>query len=172
MQLVIDGDINKTYILNDYFTFDFGSYTSGQTYYAIPQLEPGEHTLKFRAWDILNNPTTSTLKFVVKNGLKPNISNISVTPNPASESVTFIINHDRTGTESNFEIDVMDAAGRLLWTKQESGTASDNSYTVTWNLTLDNGLPLQTGVYLYRIRMSSGGSSWVSKAKKMIVVRQ
>ena len=172
MQLIIDGDINKTYILNDYFTFDFGSYTSGQTYYAIPQLEPGEHTLKFRAWDILNNPTTSTLKFVVKNGLKPNISNISVTPNPASESVTFIINHDRTGTESNFEIDVMDASGRLLWTKQESGTASDNSYTVTWNLTLDNGLPLQTGVYLYRIRMSSGGSSWVSKAKKMIVVRQ
>ena len=65
----------------------------------------------------------------------------------------------------------MDASGRLLWTKQESGTASDNSYTVTWNLTLDNGLPLQTGVYLYRIRMSSGGSSWVSKAKKMIVVR-
>lgn len=172
MQLVIDGDINQTYNLNDNFTFDFGSYTSGQTYYAIPQLEPGEHTLRFRAWDILNNPSTTTLKFVVRNGLKPTISSISVTPNPASESVTFIINHDRTGTESDFEIDVMDASGRLLWTKHESGTATDNSYTVTWNLTLDNGLPLQTGVYLYRIRMSSDGSSWVSQAKKMIVVRQ
>lgn len=169
MQLVIDGDINQTYNLNDNFSFDFGSYTSGQTYYSLPALEPGEHTLRFRAWDILNNPSTSTLRFVVRNGLKPELGNIAVTPNPARESVTFIVVHDRTGAEVEIEIDVMDASGRLLWTHREDGSASSNTYTMTWNLTLDNGQPLQTGAYLYRVRMRSDNSTWVSKAKKMIV---
>ena len=169
MQLVIDGDINQTYNLNDNFSFDFGSYTSGQTYYSLPALEPGEHTLRFRAWDILNNPSTSTLRFVVRNGLKPELGNIAVTPNPARESVTFIVVHDRTGAEVEIEIDVMDASGRLLWTHREDGSASSNTYTMTWNLTLDNGQPLQTGAYLYLVRMRSDNSTWVSKAKKMIV---
>ena len=169
MQLVIDGDINQTYNLNDNFSFDFGSYTSGQTYYSLPALEPGEHTLRFRAWDILNNPSTSTLRFVVRNGLKPELGNIAVTPNPARESVTFIVVHDRTGAEVEIEIDVMDASGRLLWTHREDGSASSNTYAMTWNLTLDNGQPLQTGAYLYLVRMRSDNSTWVSKAKKMIV---
>ncbi len=29
LQLVIDGDMSKTYVLNDHFTYDFGTYTSG-----------------------------------------------------------------------------------------------------------------------------------------------
>ncbi len=170
LQLVIDGDMNKTYNLNDNFTFDFGSYTSGQTYYSLPTLEPGEHTLRFRAWDILNNPSSSTLRFTVRNGLKPEIRQTSITPNPARGNVTFIIVHDRSGATVEMEIDVMDASGRLLWTHREEDNASSNTYTMTWNLTLDNGQPLQTGIYLYRVRMRSDGSSWVSKAKKMIVI--
>lgn len=42
---------------------------------------------------------------------------------------------------------------------------------MNWNLTLDNGSSLNTGVYLYRIRLRSDGSEWASKAKKMVVIR-
>lgn len=69
MQLIIDGDMSKTYNLNSNFAFDFGSYTSGTTFYSIPELEPGHHQLLFRAWDILNNPNTATLDFNVVKGL-------------------------------------------------------------------------------------------------------
>ena len=65
LQLVIDGDMSKTYVLNDHFTYDFGSYTSGSTYYSIPELEPGKHQLMFRAWDIQNNSSTVRLNFNV-----------------------------------------------------------------------------------------------------------
>jgi len=41
---------------------------------------------------------------------------------------------------------------------------------VDWDLTVDGGRRLQTGVYLYRLRMSTDGSSYVSKAKKLIVL--
>ena len=47
MQLVIDGKTELTYTLNDNFQYDFGSYTTGSTYYCLPELEEGEHRLKF-----------------------------------------------------------------------------------------------------------------------------
>ena len=172
LQLIIDGDMQHTYNLNENFSYDFGSYTSGSTFYALPELEPGQHRLLFRAWDVYNNPSTTELTFTVVKGLKPNLFSISCTNNPAHTSTTFIVNHDRMGSNVNVAIDVFDMSGRHLWTHSENGVSEGSAYTVNWNLTLDNGAALQTGVYLYRVRISSDGSSMTSKAKKLVVVRQ
>lgn len=169
MQLVIDGKTELTYTLNDNFQYDFGSYTTGSTYYCLPELEEGEHRLKFTAWDILNNPTTQELRFRVARGLKPTFS-ISCTNNPASTSTTFVITNDRTGSNVDVRIEVLDMSGRLLWRHDESGVSTASAYTVNWNLKLDNGQQLDTGVYLYRVRLASDGASRMSKAKKLIVV--
>lgn len=170
LMLTIDDDINRYYILNDNFQYDFGSYTSGQTYMVLPPLEEGKHTLTFTAWDILNNPSTSKLEFYVQKGLAPYIADISVTKNPARDNTTFIVTHDRNGSVVNMQIEVMDASGRLLWTTTETGTSNGTTYTYDWNLTLDNGQKLETGVYLYRISLACDGSTWSSKAKKLVVV--
>lgn len=172
LQLIIDGDMQHTYNLNENFSYDFGSYTSGSTFYALPELEPGQHRLLFRAWDVYNNPSTTELTFTVVKGLKPNLFSISCTNNPAHTSTTFIVNHDRMGSNVNVAIDVFDMSGRHLWTHSENGVSEGSAYTVNWNLTLDNGAALQTGVYLYRVRIGSDGSSMTSKAKKLVVVRQ
>lgn len=172
LQLIIDGDMQHTYNLNENFSYDFGSYTSGSTFYALPELEPGQHRLLFRAWDVYNNPSTTELTFTVVKGLKPNLFSISCTNNPAHTSTTFIVNHDRMGSNVNVAIDVFDMSGRHLWTHSENGVSESSAYTVNWNLTLDNGAALQTGVYLYRVRIGSDGSSMTSKAKKLVVVRQ
>lgn len=170
LQLIIDGDMAKTYTLNDNFVYDFGTYTSGTTYYQIPELSAGKHTLKFRAWDILNNSSTVSLDFNVVRGLTPKLFNVGVTKNPASTSTTFIINHDRVGTTMDVDIDVFDASGRLLWTRHESGVSTNGAYTSTWDLCTDNGQQLQTGVYLYRVRVACEGSSQASKANKLVVI--
>lgn len=170
LQLIIDGDMAKTYTLNDNFVYDFGTYTSGTTYYQLPELSAGKHTLKFRAWDILNNSSTVSLDFNVVRGLTPKLFNVGVTKNPASTSTTFIINHDRVGTTMDVDIDVFDASGRLLWTHHESGVSTGGAYTSTWNLCTDSGQQLQTGVYLYRVRVACEGSSQASKANKLVVI--
>lgn len=170
LQLIIDGDMAKTYTLNDNFVYDFGTYTSGTTYYQLPELSAGKHTLKFRAWDILNNSSTVSLDFNVVRGLTPKLFNVGVTKNPASTSTTFIINHDRVGTTMDVDIDVFDASGRLLWTRHESGVSTGGAYTSTWNLCTDSGQQLQTGVYLYRVRVACEGSSQASKANKLVVI--
>ncbi len=170
LQLIVDGDVSKTYVLNDNFVYDFGTYTSGTTYYAIPELEPGHHTLQFRAWDILNNSSVAKLDFNVVSGLKPRVTKVSATNNPATTETTFIVTHDRNNGEMDVVIEVFDASGRLLWKHGESGASVGNTYTVKWNLTTDGGQKLQTGVYLYRARVSCDGSSQATKANKLVVI--
>lgn len=170
LQLTIDGDMQKTYNLNDHFTFDFGSFTKGSTYYNIPELSEGPHTLTFRAWDVLNNPSTAKLSFNVVKELQPEIASVSCTNNPATTSTTFIVTHNFMGSQVDLVIDVFDMSGRLLWQHSESGVSSSNAYTVSWDLTVDGGARLQTGVYLYRVRLSSDGGSQATKAKKLVVI--
>ena len=171
LQLVIDGDVAKTYVLNDNFSYDFGSYTSGSTYYGIPELEPGKHQLTFRAWDIQNNSSVVKLHFNVVKGLSPTIFDVGVTENPAKTSTTFIISHDRTETDMNVVVELFDTSGRQLWRHAENGVSASSTYTIPWDLTIDGGRPLGTGVYLYRVKVSTDGSSYATKTKKLIVLR-
>lgn len=170
IELVIDGDMSQTYILNDYFKYDFGSYTSGSVGYSIPELTIGKHKLKFRVWDVLNNSSTSELDFNVESGLSPILFSVGCTNNPASTSTTFIVNHDRAGSNIDIELDIFDLSGRQLYKTTTTETPSINTSTITWDLTTDGGARLQTGVYLYRIRLRSDGSEQVSKAQKLIVI--
>lgn len=169
LQLIIDGEMARTYNLNDNFAYDFGSYTSGSTYYNIPELDEGEHKLQFRAWDILNNVSVAELKFKVVRGQAPTIT-VSCTDNPATTSTSFIVGHNRLGSDLDVLIEVFDMSGRLLWNHQDTGVNSNEAYTYTWNLSTDSGATLQTGVYLYRVSVSSDGSKQTTKAKKLIVI--
>jgi hypothetical protein len=170
LQLTVDNDPSMTYNLNDNFSYDFGTSTKGQTYYSLPELEPGKHSLTFRAWDVLNNSSTATLNFNVVKGLSPTIYSVGLSDNPASSTTTFIVNHSFIGSAIDVTIDVFDTSGRLLWRHSDEGVTTTGAYTVTWDLTQGSGGKLQTGVYLYRVRVSSDGSEEVTKAKKLVVI--
>lgn len=170
IELIVDGELTRTYTLNDYFQFDFGSYTKGRVAYSIPALEAGDHRLLFRVWDVLNNPSTTELSFRVEENLKPTIYDINCTQNPARTETTFVVTHDRLGSAIDVELQVFDMSGRQLWTHPDTGLTSEAPYTYTWDLTIDDGARLQTGVYLYRMRLTSDGSTHTSKAKKLIVL--
>lgn len=168
--LIIDGEMSKTYVLNDYFTFDFGTYKSGKVGYSIPKLTPGEHKLLFRAWDVLNYSSTAELTFNVVEGYSPNIFDVDCVPNPATTYTTFRIFHDRAGSELTAILDIFDMSGRHLWSQTENATPPDNIMTFDWDLTTSGGRRLGTGVYLYRIRLNCEGGSYASKAKKLIIL--
>ena len=170
LQLIIDGDMSKTYSLNDYFQYDFGSYTKGSLGYSIPALDYGQHRLLFRAWDVMNNSSTAELTFNVVKGMEPVFSAVDCSPNPATTTTTFRITHDRVNSAMDVVIDVYDISGRHLWSHNESGTYSGNTLTVNWDLTTNGGSRLNTGVYLYRVQLSSEGSSYTSKANKLIIL--
>ena len=169
LELIIDGEMSLTYNLNNYFSYDFGDYRSGVVKYSIPELPEGKHKLLFRAWDVMNNSSTSELSFEVVKGEAGTIS-VDCTRNPASGLTTFIITHDRAGSLIDVQLDIFDTAGRQLWRHTESGVASGNTYTMDWDLSISGGRPLMTGVYIYRISVSSDGGGQATQAKKLIVL--
>ena len=63
----------------------------------------------------------------------------------------------------------MDTSGRLLWQRSESGVNTDETYSVEWDLTTSSGSRLRPGLYLYRVLVSSNGSSEASLDQKLIV---
>jgi hypothetical protein len=172
MELIIDGDMTKTYILNNSFRYNFGDYRSGTLGYSIPTLEAGEHKLLFRAWDILNNSSSTELSFIVDPQQEPELLKVICTRNPATTNTRFLITHDRTGSQMDVALEIYDPSGRILWRKSETGVPTDETYTVDWDLTTSSGSRLRTGVYLYRILISSNGSSEASKAQKLIIINK
>ena len=172
LQLIIDGQMATTYSLNDYFQYDFGSYTKGQVGFSIPTLAYGPHKLLFRAWDVLNNSSTAELSFNVAKGQEPHLISVECSPNPAKTKTTFRIVHDRTGSEMDVKLDIFDTSGRHLWTYSENGVPTDQVYTLDWDLVTDGGRRLNTGLYLYRVSISSDDSSYASKAQKLIILNK
>ncbi len=169
LELTIDGDMTKTYNLNSYFSYDFGDYRSGKVGFSIPELSEGHHRLLFRAWDVLNNSSTAELDFEVKKDLAPNCLNVRCVRNSDTNNRTFIITHDRAGSNLEIQLDIYDTAGRMLWRHYESGVSSDDTYTFDWDQSIDGGRILQTGVYIFKVTLSSDGSGQSSKAIKLMI---
>ena len=139
--------------------------------YVLPELPEGKHSLMFRAWDMMNNSSSVNVAFEVVKGLRPNLEQVIVLPSPSHEYTTFMLTHDRPESEVEITIEVFDFSGRILWNHSERVTPSDNTYSYTWNLRGSSGQPLGTGVYLYRVTVSSPIGQSVSKAQKMVIKR-
>ncbi|MBQ9357155.1 MAG: type IX secretion system sortase PorU, partial [Prevotella sp.] len=170
MELTIDDDPSLTFTLNDYFQYDFGDYCTGTVGYSLPQLSEGIHVLRFRVWDMLNNSSVAELQFNVQSALQPNCFSVTCTRNPATTQTTFIVNHDRTGSQMDVRLEIFDTSGRMLFVKDDSGVPTDSTYQLDWDLTTDSGKRLPTGVYLYRVLISTDGSKKSSKAEKLIIL--
>ncbi len=166
LELVIDGELARTYILNDYFTYNFGDYRSGTVGFSIPELSEGTHRLMFRAWDVLNNSSTAELVFQVVGDYASDGFNVVCTKNPARSNTTFVVTHDRANSDVDVTLEVFDMAGRQLWKHSESGASAGNTYTLDWDLRIGGGSLMQTGVYLCRFQLDGGPT----KTVKLIVL--
>jgi hypothetical protein len=172
LELIIDGELARTYNLNDYFSFDFGDYRSGSVGFTIPELPAGPHKLLFRAWDVMNNSSTTELAFnVVKGGGGGDIS-VICTKNPTASATSFVINHDRSSTEADIVLDVFDTSGRQLWRRVEKGVPTTGTVVIDWDLSVSGGSRLKTGVYIYRIQFNGNGGTAATYANKLIILKQ
>ena len=156
--------------LNDYYVGQFGDFTRGTVAFSIPRLEAGPHSLTFRAWDVLNNTSLTSLDFVVNPSLKPDMLALTATQNPAITSTTFVVSYDFPGADCTFTLDVFDFSGRCVWTKTEVGSSPTGQYRIPWNLSTGAGGRLGSGIYLYRCTIQCGSSKKVSKTQKIVVL--
>lgn len=168
--LVIDNDPNLTFYLNNDFKYVPGSWSEGSVSYSLPELAAGSHTLLFRAWDMLNNPSSLQLEFVVEEGTKPTIFDMKIN-GPIKDQLTLTIENDRPQSTLTVDVQVFDVTGREVFRRSETNASASNVYTYTCNLN-SNGGHLPPGIYIARASVCTGNGAKSVESKKFLVVAQ
>ena len=169
--IIVDNDPNMTYDLNRTFKYATGTWTTGSVYCNLPELSKGRHTLLFRAWDVLNNPSTLEIEFDVYKGLKPNLLSLQINTPGRNNMLSVVIENDRPNSALNIDVRIYDMSGRELWRGGETGVSASNFYTYTCNLNEMNG-HLQPGIYICKASISTGNGAQASESKKFAVTAQ
>lgn len=144
-ELLLISDNKNEYVVNDYYQAK--SIISGYLEYQIFNLEEGQHSLKFKAFDIYNNSTIKTVYFNVKNNL--DIIEVFNYPNPVIQENYLKFKHNKINSTYNIKIEVYNLLGTKIAYKDFNNIVISNNY-----YTLDISelsTTLTTGIYMLRI---------------------
>jgi hypothetical protein len=168
---VINNNQTQATVVNDFYQATLNSFQSGEVNVPISNLPAGKHQLKFRAYDVYNNVSESTLDFEVKTASKPSIERLLNYPNPFNNFTTFHFDHNLNGQEMNVMIQIFTVNGKLVKSlfAQQSGLGTHFDL-LTWDGKDDYGDKLANGVYIYKCKLSSAGNKTVEKIEKLVIL--
>lgn len=151
----LDNDA-EVFALNDFYMADQDDATSGWIRYPLYNLEPGEHRITVRAWDLFNNPVQATITFFVTDGSELIIESLAGYPNPFSGTTALIFTHNRSGDDLEGAVTLYRSTGEEIESRQF--TVQDSPYQVNLSEILDFlsvEKKLAAGLYLARVSVRS-----------------
>lgn len=173
---IIDGDETNPFILNDYYETEVDDYQKGTVSFPFRDLEPGLHTLTFKAWDVYNNSSTTEIQFIVfDQDQELVINNVLNYPNPFVNYTEFWFNHN-SSEPLDVSIQIFTVSGKLVRTLngQTSGgikATSSLSKDIVWDGRDDFGEKIGKGVYIYKLTVKSNLlNKKVEKIEKLVIL--
>lgn len=171
MEAVMDNDISNPIDLTNYFqgALDQGN-KKGEVKYQLSQLIQGPHKLKITAWDVFNNPSSSSTNFEVVGDNLVAVRDVFNYPNPTTGNTTFTFQHN-FDKPVNFKIKIYTIAGRLIQTLERNNVV-EKFVKVPWDGRDAEGDQIGNGVYLYKIIVNSLDNNYKNEAiGKLAIVR-
>ncbi len=168
---ILDGDEANPYIMNQYYEAEADNYAKGRVRYPFKDLEPGLHTLTFKAWDVYNNPVTSEIQFVVVGEETLALKNVLNYPNPFVDYTEFWFTHNRPFEPLEVQVQVMTVTGKVVWTRNQT-VVTDGflSRDIKWDGRDDFGDRIGKGVYVYKLTVRSTTSGKQSEKFEKLVI--
>lgn len=168
---VLDEDHSNLLLLNDFYEATEDDSKSGNVKFQFINLTKGEHSLYFKAWDIFNNSSDAVINFNVNDADGTIIEKVICFPNPAHSQVSFQYTHNVPNEIHNVVLEVFDITGRLVLKKEFSNMETGFiSKLIEWDLSNVSGDALKSGVYPYRIKVSTSlGTSFIND--KLIIIK-
>ena len=168
---ILDGNTQNTIILNDFFeSQSSANSTSGTIIYSLQNIEPGEHSLEIRAFDILNNLTTETIHFVVDPSLDNSIFDLRIRHNPSYITTFFDLSHNISSI-NKVSYEIFDSSGKLVKIINHSPPFDGNEIITEWNILSDRSI-ITDGVYLCRVKIEKGeGEIAYSNLEKLVILK-
>jgi hypothetical protein len=168
---ILDNNIEKQIVLNDYYQADQDSYNSGTVRYPLQSLTPGMHTLKVRAWDICNNPSETSIDFLVRTDDKLILDHVLNYPNPFTTKTSFFFEHNQPMETFDILIHIFTISGKLVKTIQSTQTLEGNrSDPLEWDGRDEYGDKIGKGVYLYRLTVRNSQGKTAEKIEKIAIL--
>lgn len=168
---ILDNEDSKPFVLNDAYQADVNDFRKGTVRFQLPVLEPGPHTLRIKAWDVMNNSTEKILEFRVEQTENLVLEHVLNYPNPFTTQTSFWFEHNHPGEELQVFVQVYTVSGKLVKTLRETIFSTGNrSSEVNWNGRDEYGDRLGRGVYIYRLKVRTANGKSAEKWEKLYIL--
>ena len=169
---VLDGNKEAPYALNDFYETAPDTYELGYVNFPLTGLADGKHSLVVTAWDVNDNVGSGQVDFVVIDGSVVDISNLGNYPNPFTNTTRFVFEHNHPMEQLGVKIEIYNTSGGLVKDINTSFVAEGSwSNDIVWDGTDNNGVKLPSGVYVYRLSVTSDRGFVSSAYQKLVIVR-
>ncbi len=166
----LDNDKDQFFVLNDFYQSELNSYQQGIVRFQLPELQPGPHTLKFKAWDVLNNSSEAVLEFVVVKDEELQLIHVLNYPNPFTTKTAFWFEHNKPGLDLQVRLQIFTISGRIIKTFQKTiNTPGNRSIELEWDGRDEYGDRVGKGVYLYKLSVTAPGKLRKEKIEKLVL---
>jgi hypothetical protein len=167
----LDNDNNKYYVLNNFYETDLDNFQKGTVRFQMPQLDPGHHTLKIKAWDVTNNSSEYLLEFTVIESGELRLEHVLNYPNPFTTSTSFWFEHNHPFEDLYAKVEVFTVSGKLIKTLiQTINSAGNRSNDILWDGRDEYGNKLGRGVYVYRVKIRTSYGKTAEKWERLVIL--
>jgi len=170
--LIIDDETDKAKVLNSFYESDLDTYKSGSLRYQMDKLEPGLHTLTFKAWDVNNNSSQKVIEFTVHEEKDIALEHVLNYPNPFTTHTEFFFEHNQVCAALETQIEIFTVTGRLIKTINETvKTRGFRTEGIAWDGRDDFGDQLAKGVYVYRVTIKNPDGQRTQEMQKLYLLK-
>jgi flagellar hook assembly protein FlgD len=93
-------------------------------------------------------------------------------PNPFSDKTKFVFQHNHPGENFSVSIHIFSTDGRLVRTLSQNFTSEGSrSSEIEWDATDSNGAKLPSGLYPYKMILTTDNGIHASAYQKLVLIR-
>ncbi|MFH0760082.1 MAG: type IX secretion system sortase PorU [Bacteroidota bacterium] len=174
----IDNKQQSSIVLNDYYESDLDEYRSGSIRYPLSNLEAGNHTIKVKVWDIVNNSTETQIDFTVHSSDELILEHVLNYPNPFTTKTDFYFEHNQGDQALDVLIQVFTLSGKLVKSFEfltvDQTQVQPGSFRVgpvSWDGLDDYGDRIGRGTYFYRVKVRTADGKTKEVFQKLVILK-
>ena len=168
----LDGNNSQYFVLNNFYEADVNSYQKVAVRFQLPQLSPGVHTLKIKAWDVMNNSSEYVLNFTVINNDELKIDRVLNYPNSFTAHTAFWFEHNYPGVDLQARVDIFTVSGKRIKTIAKTiNTPGNRSIDLNWDGRDEWGEKPGRGIYLYHLSVTAPNGKSAGKWERLALLQ-
>jgi hypothetical protein len=168
---VLDDDYLNQMVLNNFYSSESNSYQKGKIIYPLSDLEPGEHKIWVKVWDVQNNSSEKVIYFTVEDGFR--VTDVHNIPNPVSAFTDFEITHNLPGEVFKVKIEIYNLNGQRINQINESVSSQGTTkIKVRWNIFQSDYPVINNQWLVYRITLTNKDNFNATGAGKILINMQ